>query len=427
MAPSRLKYTKQGIAALKQGLLTESFDGNKRISWTHESRSARLMIKHSRPLLDGEARHQCIESLFIETAEGERFRLPFRKLSGGRAMLEHVRQGGKPYDFRGQHITEMVEQINLLSHFRRASQNRIFEGQAQEYIKLAENHFYDLRKNIKSIGNSRGYQRYFESWKPEDITQTEMVVEDIKNLFVEQTIDQRIINALPILQKIKPSLKEADEFEDWANNIVSPMDKDTKGEQFELQKLLTEPLEAGPEGINAIESLYDLVKDDELNTIIRNYANENGAESNVWESPEVMNRFVELGILQTSDQSTEDESQPQVDLDQNQQSDRVDEIAQFLPALAAGAGALARGIGSIARAAPATLGGAGRALSALGSGNAADSAGDEDEDEQTRRRQEQAARQLAQKMAGAEIARARAVNQGLTEELQRIKHLAKLI
>jgi hypothetical protein len=30
-------------------------------------------------------------------------------------------------------------------------------------------------------------------------------------------------------------------------------------------------------------------------------------------------------------------------------------------------------------------------------------------------------------MAGAEIARARAVNQGLTEELQRIKHLAKLI
>ena len=50
-----------------------------------------------------EARFRQVESLFVETADGERYKLPFRNLSGGRAMVEHVRQGGKPYDMRGTH------------------------------------------------------------------------------------------------------------------------------------------------------------------------------------------------------------------------------------------------------------------------------------------------------------------------------------
>ena len=294
--PPKLKYTKQGIAAIKHGILEESFSGNKKISYTSESRQARLMIRHSRPLVDGQPRYQCIESLFIETAEGERFKLPFRKLSGGRAMLEHVRQGGRPYDMKGQHIQEMVEQINVLAQFRRASQNRILEGDAGNLVSAAERHYSDLRKNLKALGTPRGYSRYFESWSPTEITDNEIMVEDIKNLFVEQRIDPRIENALPLLQQIKSTIKEADDFENWADNVVNPVDNDTQGEKQELENLMQQPLITGPDGIDASEQLYDLLHDETLSNIIKDYANLEGPEANVWDSPEVMMRLKELGV-----------------------------------------------------------------------------------------------------------------------------------
>jgi hypothetical protein len=295
--PPKLKYTRQGIAAIKQGILEESFSGNRKISYTNEARQARLMIRHSRPLADGQPRHQCIESLFIETADGERFKLPFRKLSGGRAMLEHVRQGGRPYDMKGQHIQEMVEQINVLAQFRRANQNRILEGDASNLVSAADQHYTNLRKNLKAIATPRGYGHYFESWSPMNITDNEIMVEDIKNLFVEQTIDPRIENALPILMQIRSTIKEADDFENWADNVIDPINNDTEGEKEELVNLLQQPLIAGPNGIDASEQLYDLLHDKVLSDIIKNYANEVGPEANVWESPEVMARLHELNVV----------------------------------------------------------------------------------------------------------------------------------
>jgi len=308
--PSKLKYTKQGISAIKKGLLEESFSGNRKISYSGDPKSARLMIRHSRPMDTNESRHQHIESLFIETADGERFKLPFRKLSGGRAMLEHVRQGGRPWDLRGQHIQEIVEQINLLSQFRRASQTRVFEGQAQNLVVAAESHYQNLRKNLKSLISPRGYQKYFENWSADRIDIAEIVVEDIKNLFVEQVIDPRIVNALPILSKITTGLREADEFENWADRVVDPRELATRGQQQELEELFKNPLTVGPEGINANEQLYDLLHDKTLAEIIQNYAEQQGPESNAWDSPEVLARLAELGINYDFNNQQVDEAVP---------------------------------------------------------------------------------------------------------------------
>lgn len=293
--PSRLKYTKQGIAAIKKGLF-ESFTGNKKYSFTGDPQNARLMIKHSQPIEHGIARYRFIESLYIETAEGERFKLPFRKLSGGRAMLEHVKQGGRPYDVRGQHIAEMVEQINVLSHFRRANQNRVFEGQAKDLIETANFHYEDLKKNLKKCGTNRGYTEYFESWHPANINDSDMMVEDIKNLFIEQRLDPRIENALPLLKKLGNTIKEAEDFENWTNEIIAGSSKETEGQQKELENLMKEPLPVGPEGINAEEQLYDLLQDKELSDIISVYAEQAGPEANAWDSPAIMQRLRELGI-----------------------------------------------------------------------------------------------------------------------------------
>ena len=294
----RLKYTMAGMAAIKEGLF-EGYYGNRKVSYAGEPTQARLMIKHNRTLGENDARFRYVESLFIETAEGEVFKMPFKKLAGGRAMLEHVRHGGTPYDARGQHIVEIVEQINVLSQFRRAHQGRVFEGAAGELVAETTEYLNRLRHNLKAVSNDRGYTQYFESWSPADVSESDLIVEDLKSLFVETRIDPRIEQALPMLARIQKeaqAMKEADIFESWANRIVEGTWSlpETPEQQDELKMLMSQPLVAGADGMNATEQLYGLVGDDELFDIIGEIAVD--PDANIWDDERVQNRLEELGV-----------------------------------------------------------------------------------------------------------------------------------
>jgi hypothetical protein len=294
----RLKYTMAGMAAIKEGLF-EGYYGNRKVSYAGEPTQARLMIKHNRTLGENDARFRYVESLFIETAEGEVFKMPFKKLAGGRAMLEHVRHGGTPYDARGQHIVEIVEQINVLSQFRRAHQGRVFEGAAGELVAETTEYLDRLRHNLKAVSHDRGYNQYFESWSPADVSESDLIVEDLKSLFVETRIDPRIEQALPMLARIQKeaqAMREADIFESWANRIVEGTWSlpETPEQQDELKMLMSQPLVAGADGMNATEQLYGLVGDDELFDIINDIAVD--PDANIWDDERVQNRLEELGV-----------------------------------------------------------------------------------------------------------------------------------
>lgn len=265
---SKLKYSMQGQAALSEGLY-ESWNGTKHVSWNGDPESVRLMIRHKRPMSIDEARYRQIESLFVETAEGERYKLPFRNLAGGRAMVEHVRQGGRPYDLRGAHIANMVEELNVLSRFRRASHGRVFEDDTANLVSQATAYHSGVSRALKGLGSARGYNAYFESWNPGEITEQELIIEDIKTLFVEQTIDSRIEQALPILARLQQqgtTMKEANIFEAWANQLVEGTwaTPDTPEEQQQLVALLSQEFPVGADATNATEQLYSLVGDDVL-------------------------------------------------------------------------------------------------------------------------------------------------------------------
>jgi hypothetical protein len=296
---NRLKYTMAGMAAIKEGLF-ESYYGNKKISYAGEPTQARLMIKHSRNLEENDARFRYVESLFIETADGERFKLPFKKLSGGRAMVEHVKQGGNPYDIRGQHISQIVEQLNVLSQFRRANQKKVFEGVAEELITETNTYYVNLQRNLKTLSSSQGYNQYFESWTPADISESELVVEDLKNLFVETRIDPRIEQALPMLARIQQetnTMKEAQIFEDWVNNVMEGTWSlpDTPEAQTKLDTLMSQELIVGPDATNAKEQLYDVIGDDVLFDILSDLADQD-PRANVWDDTDVQARLQQLGI-----------------------------------------------------------------------------------------------------------------------------------
>ena len=296
---NQLKHTMQGMAAIQEGLF-EGYYGTRKVSYAGEPTQARLQIVHSQPLGEGDARYRYIDRMFIETAEGEKFKLGFKSLSGARAMLEHVRQGGKPYDIRGCHITETVNEIAVLSRFNRASANRILEGVTQELVTEAQAYYQTLRENLKHMATGRGYAKYFESWHPATINEQEGVVDNIKTLFIEQSIDSRIEAALPLLAKIQQrghEMKEADIFENWINNLAEGTWTlpETPEQLDKLKTLMTKELIVGPDATNATEQLYDLVGDDELFDRLHALADQD-PRANCWNDTEVMNRLAELGI-----------------------------------------------------------------------------------------------------------------------------------
>jgi hypothetical protein len=292
---NRLRYSMQGQAAIKEGLF-ESWQGKKDISWNAGATESRLMIKHKRSLGEGEARFRCVESLFIETVEGERYKLPFRNLTAGKAMLEHVRMGGRPYDLRGQHIAEMVNELAVLSRFRRANAGRLLEGDTAVLVEQATAYFENLRHTLKSLTTKTGYKNYFESWVPMQLSQEEVVIEGLKHLFVTQNIDQRIEEALPLIARIQQqenAMKEANIFEAWADQLMEGtwQTPDTPEKQAELIKLLSTDLPVGADATNATEQLYDLLGDDELFDQLQELAQR---DANADARQVIMNRMQEL-------------------------------------------------------------------------------------------------------------------------------------
>ena len=84
--------------------------GTTRMSY-QDLGEAKLIVKHSQminpDLPAGRTMH--IESIYVENADGERFKYPFKHLNGARALAEHLKHGGNPYDPIGQHISSLSE------------------------------------------------------------------------------------------------------------------------------------------------------------------------------------------------------------------------------------------------------------------------------------------------------------------------------
>lgn len=315
---NQIKHTLAGIAAIKEGLF-EGYYGTRKISYAGQPTEARLMIRHNQNLGENDARYRHVESLFIETVDGERFKLPFRSLTGGRAMLEHVRRGGKPYDVRGCHIAEMVSEIAVLSRFNRASSQRILEGSTQQLVTEAQAYYKQLKESLKHLGSSRGYKSYFESWHPATIDEQQGLVEDIKTMFIEQTIDSRIEAALPVLAKIQrgSTMKEADIFESWINNLAEGTWAlpDTPEAKQKLADLLASELQVGPDATNATEQLYDVFGDDQLFDTLQSLADE---DADADARPAIIARLKEIGIEVP-------DMEPSTDADTNVHSDLAED------------------------------------------------------------------------------------------------------
>ena len=103
----------------EQPMMESKMFGTPKISY-QDLGEARLIVKHSQPInpevAGGRTMH--IQSIYIENIEGERFKYPFKHLQGARALAEHIKHGGIPYDAIGKHITGLSEELAQLRKFK---------------------------------------------------------------------------------------------------------------------------------------------------------------------------------------------------------------------------------------------------------------------------------------------------------------------
>jgi hypothetical protein len=267
---NKLKYQMASMADISESLIMEAWKAQgKSKSYSNQPGKAKVVIQHSRAIGEGEQRFRNIAALFVENAQGERFRMPFESIAGAKAMARHVSEGGTPYDAFGQHISETMNEIKTLGKFVRASRSNQFaqNEQALDIVEDAVKHYADLKRKAKKMIGKRGYKEIFSAYDPAETTELDETIESVREVFVNSAIDSRIEEALPILAKIKENtMREADVFENWTNQIMEGTWAlpETEEDMAKLRELMSKPLPCGPDGEYASEQLYSLIGDDEL-------------------------------------------------------------------------------------------------------------------------------------------------------------------
>jgi hypothetical protein len=267
---NKLKYQMASMADISESLVMEAWKAQgKSKSYSNQPGKAKVVIQHSRAIGEGEQRFRNIAALFVENAQGERFRMPFESIAGAKAMARHVSEGGTPYDAFGQYISETINEIKTLGKFVRASRSNAFaqNEQALGIVEDAVKHYADLKRKAKKMIGKRGYKEIFATYDPAVATELDETIESVREVFVNSAVDSRIEEALPILAKIKEStMKEANQFENWTNQVMEGTWAlpETAEDMARLQELMSKPLPCGPDGEYASEQLYDLIGDDSL-------------------------------------------------------------------------------------------------------------------------------------------------------------------
>ena len=253
------------------------------IQWSGTTRTsiqdfgeARLVIRHSERVNeeDPRSRSRKIESMFVETVQGERFRMPYNRLSLGRAMAQHVAHGGKIYDEAGQYISGMAEEMNNLAFFVRSTKNRQFEDtETSGMVEAACHRYKKLRETLQSLARTRNYHTFAENFVPEDNDLIEEYdIDALKERFVKKMFDDRLTTALPyVYRAYQQSMTEGQgmvgEFAAWADELTEGewANPDDPEQVEKLRKIMQKPILAGPDGDQASAAVEDIIGSDGLN------------------------------------------------------------------------------------------------------------------------------------------------------------------
>jgi|TARA_R110002167_G_scaffold129699_8_gene312868 hypothetical protein len=170
--------------------VTEGFSkafGSVKTSYV-QLENARLIVKHSKGVNEEKrgARSRNIHSLFIENADKEQTRFPYKYMAGAKAMAMHVNNGGTFDDSKGAGIMNMCKEAMEMSQFiTHVRTNKLVNEGNANVVETIKSQLKQIKETIRSLQTVRGYNN-FES--KEIVTNEENSV-DISDKFLYNTFE----------------------------------------------------------------------------------------------------------------------------------------------------------------------------------------------------------------------------------------------
>ncbi len=198
--------------AFKALPMMESMWGSAKTSYQSIG-SAKLIVRHSSRISEEVrgARSRRIHSIFVETANGERFRCPMNSLHGARAFAKHLDAGGTPTDDFSVYIFAECDMQGTINRVRRHI--RKIKEASEEVTSLAETLQRIVEDSKSRINRSKGNRFY--TGIVEQITNAPSYVGPLASEIAEQVeylkelLDIDETNSLfPILESVAKTLLE---------------------------------------------------------------------------------------------------------------------------------------------------------------------------------------------------------------------------
>ena len=201
------------LAGLEKPAVAEGLTGTSKSSFENLDKT-RLIIRHKGKVdetVPG-SRSRQISSMYIENADGERFKYPITHLAGARAMTRHVANGGLPHDEFGQHIVKTSENIAQLASFQRFASNKDqLNDSAGDIIEATKLKLETMRKYVKGISKQKNYESAFENFQPSAIEEMDDETRDsYREKFTLKHFDERVDEVLPLIHDIMKEAPKSD-------------------------------------------------------------------------------------------------------------------------------------------------------------------------------------------------------------------------
>ena len=151
---------REGKEKATMDYLLEGMYGTTRSSYL-KLENARMIVRHTKKIdemvMGSRGRH--IDAIFVENAEGERFKFPTRQLAPARAMTQHINHGGGFADAVGQQIQRMAQDYsNLGQASNYVASNQMVLGESAMSIREAcRERMKNLKKCFERLQRMSGY------------------------------------------------------------------------------------------------------------------------------------------------------------------------------------------------------------------------------------------------------------------------------
>lgn len=165
----------------------------------------KMIVRHYAPVDETKfaARARHIQSIFLETPNGERFKVKENNLTVARILGRHLANGGMMTDSFVGNVYNILHEVRSLRYFVITNRNKTFEdATTNDMVEAARAYYRNLRETMRSLLTQRGYKKFLDEMS-KVTTEAETTAPDanLKDRFVQKSFNDRLETAMPAVHK----------------------------------------------------------------------------------------------------------------------------------------------------------------------------------------------------------------------------------